>query len=153
LAEKPEPQEVLKRLGDDLRDAVDMAGEALSKALMGLGAAVRDVGGGALPSAAAPELAGPGHTVTTSVRLRNDSTDSTRPFGLTPVDLVSPDGERIPAAAVEVAAGTQVIPGRGTATVVVTVSVPAETKPGVYSGRLDSAGVPVGNAQVVVEVG
>ena len=153
MAEKPEGQDVVRRLGDDLRDALDMAGEALSKALMGLGAAVRDVGSGTLPSAEPPELSGPGDTVTTSVRLRNDSTDATQPFELTPADLMSPDGERIPASAVEVGRGTQVVPGGGTATVVVTVSVPADTKPGVYSGRLDSAGVAVGNAQVVVQVG
>jgi hypothetical protein len=162
VADKPEPQEVMKRLREDLRDVVDVAVDALSKAFTTVGSAVSQVGAGerptenletaALPAVPPSRPAGAGEQLNTRVTISNDSAEATEPFELTAADLVSPEGERIPAAAIELAHETRVVAGNSSDLVAVTVNVPGDAKPGRYSGQLQATNGATGPAELVVEV-
>lgn len=144
--------QVVERLRDDVHRAVDAVVDLVGGAVTALSGGA----GGDLRSAQQPGIypsppAGAGTEATARVELTNDSDAATEPFELNPTDLASPEGERIPAAAVKVADVTRVIAGGSSDAVEVTVQVPAETRPGVYTGELKASGAEI-CAPVVIEV-
>jgi hypothetical protein len=157
-----------KKGGDaraDLAEAVTLVTRAAGTALDRVGQVVGDalsgfVGGGATPALGTdvvPDVrplfpVKAGEQVTARVRLENSADASSEPFDLAPTDLVSDEGETIPAGAVSVPDGQRVVAARASDTVQLSVNVPVDAKPGVYRGELrpTDGGVPA--APVVIHV-
>lgn len=153
---RTDASEVIKRLRSDVRDAVDVAVDVLSNALGSLGVERAGLPAAKLESGVLADLAprgvSGGEEVSVHVHLNNDSDEATEPFELSAADLVSHDGARIPASAVEVARESRVVAGKSSDLVTVKVAVPADAKPGRYSGQLQATNGATGPAEVAVEV-
>jgi hypothetical protein len=163
---RPEPGEVARDAAADIGEAVtrvthavgsvlDAVGQAAGDALSGL-AARR---GNATPpvSAVVPELkpllpVRPGDEVTTRVRLANEADSASEPFSVAAGDLVSDAGDTIASDAVSVSPGVRVVAARGSDTVALTLTVPADAKPGVYRGELRATDDGVAAVPLVVDV-
>jgi hypothetical protein len=148
---------------DSARDAGAEIGTALSKAAEVAGAAIIQAGqvagdtllgffgrvGGRrdeLVTNVVPELmpllpVSPGDEVETRVKVVNGGDSASEPFALTPTELTSEAGDKIPANAVVVPSHERVVAANASDTVPLTLKVPADAKPGVYSGELSAAGV------------
>jgi hypothetical protein len=134
--------------------ALDRVGDAVGHALSGL---VGGGGGGAPASQVLPEIrplfpVEPGDEASTRVRLVNNEDGASEPFDLTVTDLVSQSGDRIPADAVSLAQHQRVVAANGSDTVLLTIAVPPDAKPGSYRGELQPSEASVLPAAVAIEV-
>jgi acyl dehydratase len=162
---RAEPGEVARDAVAEIGEAVthvahaagsvlDAIGEAAGDALSGLVARRRS---GAPASAVVPELTPlhpvqAGDEVKTRVRLANGTDSATEAFALTATDLVSDTGDRIAAGAVSLSDDKRVVAANATDTVQVRVNVPADAKPGVYTGEVRPSDGSVAPAPIVIEV-
>jgi hypothetical protein len=164
---RAEPGEVARDAAADIGEAVVRVARAAGSVLDAFGQAAGDalsglVGGAprasaALVSGIVPEMpplfpVTAGETVDTRVRLVNHSESASEPFDLAATDLVSDAGDGIPAQVASVPPGLRVVAAHQSDTISVTVSVPAETKPGIYRGELLPTDDKVTPAPLVVEV-
>jgi uncharacterized membrane protein len=94
----------------------------------------------------------PGDEVETRVRVVNGDSSASEPFALSATELTSEAGDRIPAEAVVVPAHQRVVAGNASDTVPLTVKLPSDAKPGVYSGELTTGDSDVAPVPLVLEV-
>ena len=132
--------------------ALDRVGQIAGDLLSGLGG-----GGDGLASHVLPEVRplfplDGGAEAATRVQLVNGSSAASEPFTLAPTELVSDAGDRIPADAVTVGAELRVVAAGATDTVSLTVAVPADATPGVYTGELRPSDESVAPVPLVIQV-
>jgi hypothetical protein len=136
--------------------ALDRVGEIAGDLLSGLAGGDR-TGAAALESDVIPEMpplfpVAPGGHVETRVRLVNREDAASEPFELSVTDMVSEARDRIPAAALSVAKHQRVVAAHGSDTVLVTVAVPPDAKPGSYRGELHPSDASVLPATIAIDV-
>jgi hypothetical protein len=165
---RPDPRKSARDAGAEIGSALTRAAEVTGAALIQAGQVAGDAllgffGGGsgragdALVTDVVPELAplhplSPGDEVQTRVRLVNAEAGASEPFALTATDLTSDAGDKIPADSVVVPAHQRVLAANAWDTVRVTLRVPDDAKPGVYSGELRADAGGVEPAPLVLEV-
>lgn len=148
-------QTVVERFRKDAHDVVDILIDLVnvaSNAVTGLTERGINIGigerpekaekreaGAAVPSLTYPSAVRPGEAVDIPMTLENESDQATEAFLFHSSDLVNTTGERISADRVSFAPEQLVIEPNGSAVVTVTVSVPEDASPGLYSGLLQAA--------------
>ena len=149
---------VLQRFRRDAHDLVDIVIDLVDVAVTstgslgrravslgvpgeGNGAPVRDERGPRVPALVVPDPVSPGADARTTLAVENNSDKPTAEFTFACSDLVSAGGRRIPAEAVSFSPELVAVAADDTAKVVVTVAVPASTKPGYYSGLVQAGGL------------
>jgi hypothetical protein len=165
--ERPDPMKSAREAGADIGEAVNRAAQAAGTVIIRAGQAAGDTllgffgnamrPGAPLTTDVLPELAPllpvePGDEVEMRVKLVNSGSEASAPFALSAGDLVSEAGDRIAADAVVLAEHERVVAGGSWDTVRVTVKVPADAKPGVYSGKLTAAADGIEPAALSLEV-
>jgi hypothetical protein len=140
------PDEVMARFRRDAHEVIDIVLDLLNvptRSLSGLAQRV-SVGGGPVDGAAAspadaPTISLPGDvpagtSATVPFSLENDGDAPTAEFEFQATDLVNAGGQKIPARNVSFEPATLTIPAHDRESVTISVEVPKETSPGVYSG-------------------
>jgi hypothetical protein len=94
----------------------------------------------------------PGDEVETRVRLVNEADSASEPFALSATELTSEAGDKLPADTVVVPSHERVVAGNASDTVPLTLRVPADTKPGVYSGELSAGDSGIASVPLTLEV-
>jgi hypothetical protein len=162
--DRPDAGKIARDAGAEIGDAITRVGQAAGTALIRAGELASDAlleffgrPGGGLVTDVLPELAPllpvqAGDEVQTRVRLVNGDAGASDPFSLSATELVSDAGDRIAADAIVLPSHQRVLAGQTSDTVPVTVKVPSDAKPGVYSGELRSDGAGVAPVPVVIEV-
>jgi hypothetical protein len=146
------------KLRQTVHEALDNAIGAVAGALNSVGGSM--AGGGvtsglesyALHRVPPPAPAAGGADHQTRVSLENHNEESTEPFELKAADLVSSAGDRIPASAIAVDPAQRVVAGNSHDTVAVTVKVPADAKPGDYTGEIEATNGAIGPVPLTVHV-
>jgi uncharacterized membrane protein len=92
-----------------------------------------------IPSLTVPTPVKAGGEVQIPMTLENESSQETEAFNLLSSDLVNSDGERIAAGQIKFTPERMVLEAHKSATVTVMVQVPANTRPGLYSGLLQAS--------------
>lgn len=151
-----DPQEVMQRFRRDAHEVVDILIDLVNVATNSLGGLaqrvvrIREGGGsaddggkprspaGAVPSLNVPRPVRSGESVEVPLTLENDGDNPTDNFAFVCSDLVNPGGERIGGEFVSFAPTSLTIAPHSAATVMISVSVPAGTPPGTYSGILQA---------------
>lgn len=152
------PQEVMQRFRRDAHDVVDILIDLVNVATNAAGNLTQrmikiqmeqtetPVKGRMAPPASAgiPALTVPtpvkaGGEVQIPMTLENESSQETEAFNLLSSDLVNSDGERISAGQIRFTPERMVLEPHKSATVTVMVQVPANTRPGLYSGLLQAS--------------
>ena len=146
---------VVRNAASGVSAALVRAGEVAAAALEGMGVHPDQVPSTPLGSNVRPHLtpadprpAGEEHHV--RVSLTNGGKAASEPFKLRATQLKSDGGDKIPANAVTVPKEKRVLAGNASDTVAVTVDVPADAKPGTYTGKLNGGPEP---AELTVVVG
>jgi hypothetical protein len=160
--DRPDAKKIASDAGADIGDALIKAGQAAGDALLRVGELAGSTlsgffGGRALASHVLPELVPlhpvrPGDKVETRVRLVNDADSASEPFALSATELTSEGGDKIPAETVVVPSHERVLAGNAWDSVPLTLRIPADAKPGVYSGELKAGDSGIAAVPLVVEV-
>jgi hypothetical protein len=144
------PEEVMLRLRRDAHDVLDIFVDLVQVAVRGahnlaqrvitvrtsLDGAKRGETTPTVPALSLPQPLKPGHAGEVPLSLENESNAATAEFSLRSSDLTTADGKSISMRNVTFKPGSLVIPAHDTAKVLVAVTVPKDTPPGLYSGLL-----------------
>jgi hypothetical protein len=147
-------QEIMQRFRRDAHDVVDIFIDLINVATNAVGDMTKrmvsiqmDQGPGKAAAPAGPDI--PALTVPTPVKaggeveipmtIENESDRQTENFGLISSDLVNAEGERITAAHITFSPERLVLEPHRSDIVTVSVRVPEDAKPGLYSGLLQAS--------------
>ncbi|NHZ37158.1 COG1470 family protein [Massilia rubra] len=144
-----DPADVMQRFRRDAHEVVDILLDmvvlasnslgALSERVVTVrpgGAAAPKQGGDATASLTMPQPIAPGGSLSVPMTLENAADVPTATLRFHCSDLLSESGARLAAVQIGFAPEELSIPARGSATVLITVSVPPDAAPGTYSGLL-----------------
>lgn len=160
-----DPADVMQRFRRDAHEVVDILLDMVTLASNSLGALSERVvtvrpGGAAAPkkgadgaaSLAMPQPIAPGGSLSVPMTLENAADSPTDTFRFHCSDLLSEHGARLAAAQIGFSPDELSIPARSSATVQITVTVPADAAPGTYSGLLLASQLEQVRAVLTVQV-
>ena len=155
-ARSRDSKEVIQRFRKDAHDMVDIVVDLVNsatKALDGLSERALTIGVGSepraekkpaavgIPSLAVPTAVKPGESVEIPMTLENESNKPTEAFNFHSSDLVNTAGERISSEQISFSPEQLVIEPQQASVVTVTIRVPENAAPGIYSGLLQATRV------------
>lgn len=148
------PDEVMQRFRRDAHEVIDIVMDLLATGVRSVeGVAQRAIrisqtigGDGSAPNGGEPKpdvptlspegATPPGTTATLEMALENASDDAREVVGFQASDLIAHNGERIASTFISFAPLPVAIAPHGKAKLMVSIAVPADAKPGVYSGLM-----------------
>jgi hypothetical protein len=168
----PSPEAVAQRFRRDAHDIVDLAVDLLSGTLVTFGSVAgravrvtenvpsmaedlrpsRRGRSAGVPTLSMTDPVAPGESADISMNVENDSATPTETFALNASDLISGDGDRIPAKNVTFTPAELQIPAFEAEKITVQLKVPPSAKPGTYSGLLQATKLSPVRAVLVVTI-
>jgi uncharacterized membrane protein len=162
-----DPQEIMQRFRRDAHDVVDILIDLVNVATNAVGDMTQRMvkiqmdqapnkggaaAGSAIPALTVPTPVSPGGEVQVPMTIENESDRQTEEFGLLSSDLVNAEGERIAAEQITFSPERIVLEPRKSAITTVSVRVPEDAKPGLYSGLLQASRLEHLRAVITIQI-